>query len=290
MSKVRNGRFRYGVRYVRRSLGNGKKEWVATDMPREALLHPTDQDYPLEANAHNDDCVYLRDVLRARVPASGLVLMNSRVDWGVAGIEPHGPDISVFDRVRRQRNWKTFYVAQEKARILLVIEITSPGDRRNDLVTRVKEYHQAGVPLYARRKACARCKSSATSMRRADTKDCPWTATAASSWRRWASGSGRRTNASAATMPAGRKERRLPVGRRIPQDGRGGAKDRRGSAEDCRGSAEDRRRKSPAARGGTAPAARAGLMLQSYCESQPDNTSQGVSPWCRVFENARVFR
>jgi len=145
----RNGRFRYGVRYVRQSLPNGKKEWIATDMPREALLHPTDEDYPLEASAHNDDCVHLRNALLGRVPASGVVLMNCRVDWGVPGIEPHGPDISVFDHVRRRRNWKTFYVAQEKARILLVIEITSPDDRKNDLVIKVKEYHQAGVPLYA---------------------------------------------------------------------------------------------------------------------------------------------
>jgi colicin import membrane protein len=141
--------FRYGVRYVRRTLANGRTARVATPMPREALLHPLDEDYPLEASAHDDDCTYLKDVLGVRVPRTGLVLSDCRVDWEVPGIKPHGPDISVFDKVRRRRNWKTFYVQKEKARILLVIEITSPGDRNNDLKIKVDEYYRAGVPLYA---------------------------------------------------------------------------------------------------------------------------------------------
>src|SRR5207244_4266943 len=49
--------------------------------------------------------------------------------------------------------WGIFSVAAEGARPVLVIEIVSvdahdPGVRNNDVVAKVREYYQAGVPLY----------------------------------------------------------------------------------------------------------------------------------------------
>jgi Uma2 family endonuclease len=124
-------------------------EYVRTPMPREALLHPLDEDYPFEAHAHENDCTYLSNAIEVRLPRGAVVLRSCRVDWGVPGLKAHGPDITALGGVRRRRNWKTFYVVKEKARVLFVIEVTSPSTRRYDLKNKVEEYFQAGVPVYA---------------------------------------------------------------------------------------------------------------------------------------------
>ena len=143
-------RFRYGVRLVPMRMPNGETEYVRTPMPREALLHPQDEDYPVESNAHDIDRTYLRYTIEPRLPRGWIVLSSCRVDWGVPAIEPHGPDISVFKGVRgRVKDWKTFYVARERAKPVGVVEITSSSTRRNDLTIKLDEYYRAGVPLYA---------------------------------------------------------------------------------------------------------------------------------------------
>jgi hypothetical protein len=43
----------------------------------------------------------------------------------------------------------TFRVAERGARPLLVIEVTSPSTRKNDLTVKVQHYYRAGVPFYA---------------------------------------------------------------------------------------------------------------------------------------------
>ncbi len=141
--------FRYGVRLVRGKLPDGTTGYVPTPMPQEALLHPRNEDYPLETDAHDDDCGYLKNVLRVRARRGWVVLSNCRVDWGVPGLKPHGPDISAFKGLRGpKKDWKTFYVAQEKVRPLLTIEVTSPGTRKYDVGIKFDHYHRAEVPLY----------------------------------------------------------------------------------------------------------------------------------------------
>src|SRR5262249_41221329 len=128
---------------------NGKREWVETPMPKEALLHPQDEDYPVESHAHDDDRTYLRTTIGARLPRGWVVLSSCRVDWGVPGLEPHGPDISVFRGLSGpEKDWKTFHVAREKVKPVAVVEVTSPSTRKNDLKIKVHEYYQAEVPLY----------------------------------------------------------------------------------------------------------------------------------------------
>ena len=45
-------------------------------------------------------------------------------------------------------DWATLDVAAEGARPALVVEVTSPSTRENDLGTKPDFYHRAGVPLY----------------------------------------------------------------------------------------------------------------------------------------------
>ena len=49
---------------------------------------------------------------------------------------------------KHRRRKGTFYVAQEKARPILAIEITSADTRVNDVSIKVEHYHSAHVPIY----------------------------------------------------------------------------------------------------------------------------------------------
>ncbi len=76
-------------------------------------------------------------------------MTDHRIDWQV-GLGALGPDDAVFVGVP---DWDgsrgTFPVADEGAQTLLVLEITSPSTRANDLEIKVDLYWRCGVPLYA---------------------------------------------------------------------------------------------------------------------------------------------
>jgi colicin import membrane protein len=63
-------------------------------------------------------------------------------------VRPLGPDIAVFLGVKQYKDWATFNVAKEGARPLLVVEVTSPDTRQNDVGPKVDFYHRAKVPIY----------------------------------------------------------------------------------------------------------------------------------------------
>jgi len=94
--------------------------------------------------------MYLTAVLRARLEPSGqaIVLSDVRVAWDVPDLRPHGPDVMVIPGLRERRDWSTFDVAAEGVRPALIIEITSPETRENDVERKVAHYARAGVAQY----------------------------------------------------------------------------------------------------------------------------------------------
>jgi colicin import membrane protein len=50
--------------------------------------------------------------------------------------------------VREHKEWKAFHVNVEKVRPSLIIEVTSPSTRVNDVKTKVIQYARARVPYY----------------------------------------------------------------------------------------------------------------------------------------------
>jgi len=66
----------------------------------------------------------------------------------VPDLRPHGPDVMVIPGLRERRDWSTFDVAEEGVRPALIIEITSPETRENDVVRKVVHYARAGVAQY----------------------------------------------------------------------------------------------------------------------------------------------
>ena len=148
--------FRFGWRYRHEPDRNGPDQWVRVPLTPEDVLHPQENDTIPENTLQERDRRYLAGVLnwRFRTRKSILVLSDCVVDWGVAGLRNHSPDIVVFDDVTdRERLRHSFSVVREGARPLFVIEIVSvdpydPKIRNNDVVIKVKQYYQAGVPLY----------------------------------------------------------------------------------------------------------------------------------------------
>src|SRR5262249_31727965 len=116
----------------------------------EDVLHPEVGDFIVQTDAHDNDRAYLKAVfkLRLRADRTAAVLSDCRVDWNLPGIRPLGPDVAVFFGVRRHIDWATFDVAAERARPALVIEVTSPETRSNDIGIKLDFFHRARVPLY----------------------------------------------------------------------------------------------------------------------------------------------
>jgi len=144
--------FRFGYRLERRADESGKEVTEQVPMRYEALLHPDEVDFPWQDWYHSKDCGYLMDALDVTLQDEdgALGLCRRRVDWGVAGIRPHKPDVALFRGVTGKSNWKmeTFEAARWGARPALVIEVTSPDTRSIDFDDKVVEYHRVGIPFY----------------------------------------------------------------------------------------------------------------------------------------------
>ena len=143
----------YGWRYVKQTGSDGQVKMVQMPLTEEDVLHPQEDDFIVQNDDHTNDCHYLKTILDAHLAdRPGVhVFHDHRMDWGVQGIEPHGPDFAVVEGF--PENWDgqrgTFRLTQFGARTLLVIEVTSPTTRRGDLNAKVTEYYQAGIPYYA---------------------------------------------------------------------------------------------------------------------------------------------
>jgi hypothetical protein len=142
--------YRYGWRYVRVKHPDGTETFDQVPLTLEDVLFPQMEDFIVHSDWHLDDILYLRVVFRRRLagePAAA-VTSDCPVDFNIPGVRPLGPDVAVFFGARRKGGWSTFDVAAEGARPVLVVEVTSPDTRRNDLKDKVDFYHRAKVQVY----------------------------------------------------------------------------------------------------------------------------------------------
>jgi Uma2 family endonuclease len=142
--------FRYGWRYVRGKAADGSETFEQIPLTLEDVLFPETGDFIVQTDGHSNDVAYLKVVFKARLvdEPTAVVVNDCRVDWNLRGVRPLGPDIAVFVGVKEYKDWATFNVAKEGARPVLVVEVTSPDTRQNDVGPKVGFYHQAKVPLY----------------------------------------------------------------------------------------------------------------------------------------------
>jgi Uma2 family endonuclease len=144
--------FRYGVRYRRVYRDDGTFTVKAVPLRQEDLLFPEEEDRPVVTDGHQTDLVNLLVSFRTQLrntPGAEAV-GELRIDFASPDpdIQPLGPDVAVIFGVREHRDWSTFHVGQEGTRPSLVVEITSPATRTNDLEIKVDLYYRVGVQWY----------------------------------------------------------------------------------------------------------------------------------------------
>jgi colicin import membrane protein len=142
--------FRYGWRYVTVRGPNGTDTIDQIPLTLEDVLFPETGDFIVQTDLHDTDTSYLKYVFNARLThdSEAVAVSDCRVDWNVPGVRPLGPDVAVFFGVKRRKDWATLNVAAERARPALVVEVTSPSTRGNDVNIKPDYYYRAGVPLY----------------------------------------------------------------------------------------------------------------------------------------------
>ncbi len=143
--------FRLGWKEERRELPDGGFDYVNVPLTLEDVLHPEENYKIMNGSRHEEERYYLWGVIRHRLGLDqhSLALSDQGVYWDDPTLKHHCPDIAVIFGVREPRDhWPSFHVAEEGVRPALIIEIVSPFNRPNDVVTKFEQYHRAGVPWY----------------------------------------------------------------------------------------------------------------------------------------------
>jgi Uma2 family endonuclease len=144
--------FRYGWREVPRTLPDGRVEWEQVPLTLEDVLHPQEGDVIPERPYHSGERAYLYEVCKSRADRipDGVIFSDCLINWGVAGMGNHSPDISVFTGLAKppDDNEGIFPVADQGAQCVLALELVSPHTRTNDVDKKPDHYHRAGVRCY----------------------------------------------------------------------------------------------------------------------------------------------
>lgn len=144
--------FRYGWRYVQRTLPDGSVTLEEVPLTLEDVLYPQEGDVIPQNTRHEEECRYLSDLLHVRLAGNPRrqIFADCIIDWGMPGVGNHSPDISVFDDVERPLRHPigTFRVKESGGRPILAMELVSPDTRSNDVERKLDDYHAVGIPLY----------------------------------------------------------------------------------------------------------------------------------------------
>ncbi len=142
--------YQYGYREVPIKRPNGEFDTKRVPLTLNDVLHPRFGDVHVLSDAHGDDCSYLRSVLKERFASdlSVAVFYDVGIFWDVPRMRHHSPDLSVIFGVKERKDWITFDVKTEGVRPRLIIEVTSPATRSNDLKKKVQQYAKVSVPYY----------------------------------------------------------------------------------------------------------------------------------------------
>jgi Uma2 family endonuclease len=129
---------------------DGAVDFKMIPLTLEDVLHPQFGDVHVLSDAHDDDCNYLKDVLKDRNQdnPSAVVLSDCGIFWDKPRLKHHSPDLAVIFGVKQRKEWKSFRVRKEGVRPSLIIEVTSPKTRVNDVETKVDHYVHGEVLYY----------------------------------------------------------------------------------------------------------------------------------------------
>lgn len=139
-----------GWRYGRGSHAGEPTTWTLIPLTLDDVCHPQEGDQVAFSEAHQRRRRYLCGVFEmclANDPQA-VVLDNVRIEWGIADLQPHSPDVVVIKGIRERHDWTVFDVVTEGVRPSLIVEITSPATASVDRSHKLEEYELAAVPFY----------------------------------------------------------------------------------------------------------------------------------------------
>ncbi len=142
--------FRYGWRHVSIRREDGTEDFDQVPLTLEDVLFPETGDFLVQTDPHDNDVVYLKIVFKSQLADEPrtVVVSDCRVDWNLPDVRPLGPDIAMFRDMEEYQDWATLDVEAEGMTPDLVVEVTSPSTRQNDVESKFDYYNRARVPLY----------------------------------------------------------------------------------------------------------------------------------------------
>ena len=142
--------FPYGWRYVQVLRPDGSTAVEQVPLSLEDALHPQEDDQipsnPIQNQVVDSITNALTTLLRDR--ENVLILNDILIDWGRHGIKAMSPDIAVLFDARTDVVEGTYRVPEQGGTTEVVIEVTSPSTRSNDVNPKVELYARCGVPRY----------------------------------------------------------------------------------------------------------------------------------------------
>jgi len=88
---------KYGWRDVPKKLADGRIKVERVPLTLDDVVHPQFGDVHVLSDAHDDDCSYMKDVLkdRYRDDASVVVFSDCGIFWDKPGLRHHSPDLAL---------------------------------------------------------------------------------------------------------------------------------------------------------------------------------------------------
>jgi len=140
-----------GWRYVEEVQPDGTIKNIQVPLTSMEFLHP-EEGYTLPSNTfHEKVKIDARDMLSnpyEEDPTVG-VFTELSIEWDIPDLKKHCPDLFVAFGIRNKEQYRsTFVVASEAVRPVFVMEVVSPGYRKEDTQTKLLQYEQAGISEY----------------------------------------------------------------------------------------------------------------------------------------------
>ena len=142
--------FPYGWRYLQITEPDGSIRSERIPLTLEDALHPQEDDCIPSNPVQNELVQSITNAIRMLLhDREDLLIFNDvLIDWGVPGIKAMSPDIAVLFGVKPEDGFGMYHIPREGVRTEVVIEVTSPSTRKNDVVDKVDLYARCGVPRY----------------------------------------------------------------------------------------------------------------------------------------------
>ena len=141
----------YGWRDVTTKMPDGTVRFKRIALTLKDCLYPEEGDCMPASPDHTEIVFYLYQVLKQLFAQDPSVFVSSdcMFYWDHPDLVKHSPDIAATFGVKNPDDiGGSFKEADHGARPTVIVEVVSPHTRRNDVVSKVADYHRLGIPYY----------------------------------------------------------------------------------------------------------------------------------------------